>query len=249
MGRSAEGVGRIGTFTASAERRRRARRGVAASAIVPLGTVSRSTSIGGRSTRPTTPCGHEGRRGACRPDRPASRLRRRARRACPGRRPSSGAPCRRRAPARARRRAPARAARPPRSSRPTRSRSRTLPFTCTTISTSSSTRSAGSATGQAVPQPPFAEHAPELLRHVRRVGLDQRDRGLGREAGGRVVGMPLDLVDELHHGGDRRVEREPAVDVVGHLRDRVVRLARQRAVARIARGRRPPARARCARAG
>ena len=39
-----------------------------------------------------------------------------------------------------------------------------------------------------------------------------------------------DLVDELHHRGDRRVEREAAVDVVGDLGDRLMRLARQRRV-------------------
>ena len=80
-----------------------------------------------------------------------------------------------------------------------------------------------------LPQALTAEPLPELLGHVRRVRLDQADRGLGREAHlarpGRVVLHAVDLVDELDHGRDRRVELEPPEDVVGHLGDRFVRPA------------------------
>ena len=70
-----------------------------------------------------------------------------------------------------------------------------------------------------------------------RVGLDQRDSRLGCEASGGVVRAPADLVHELHDGRDRRVQREPAADVVGHLRDRLVRLPRQRSLDRLLRRR------------
>ena len=79
-----------------------------------------------------------------------------------------------------------------------------------------------------LPQPLVAERRPQLLGDVRRVRLDQRDRGLGREARARRRRVAPELVDQLHHRGDRRVEDEPAPDVVGHPRDRLVRLARQR---------------------
>ncbi len=99
------------------------------------------------------------------------------------------------------------------------------------------------------PQALAAEPLPELLGEMRRVGLDQRDGGLRGEAGGGVVGRAADLVDELHHRGDRGVEREAPVDVVGDLGDRLVRLARQRRVRRARRQASRPARAPPARAG
>ena len=79
-----------------------------------------------------------------------------------------------------------------------------------------------------LPQARASQHRPELLGDVRRVRLDERHRGLGREAGGRIVGLARDLVHELHHRRDRRIQREATADVVGHFRDRLVRLARER---------------------
>ena len=46
----------------------------------------------------------------------------------------------------------------------------------------------------------------------------------------RIVRRLRELVHELHHRGDRRVEDEAAADVVGDARDRLVRLARERRV-------------------
>ena len=81
------------------------------------------------------------------------------------------------------------------------------------------------------------EPLPKLLRDVRRVRLDQRDDRFGREAGRGIVCRGSQRVDQLHHGGDRRVEDEAATDVVAHLRDRLVRLAGQRAFRRTLTGR------------
>ena len=146
------------------------------------------------------------------------------RRAAPAR---SGAPAPSRTPSRARS--------APSSGSPaaTRIRSRTLPFTCTTSSISSRSSCDSSATGHgSAHSRSWPSSRPQLLGDVRRVRLDQRHRRLGREARRRVVGRLRQLVHELHHGRDRRVEDEPPLDVVGHLRDRLVRLARERRAGR-----------------
>ncbi len=44
------------------------------------------------------------------------------------------------------------------------------------------------------------------------------------------AGLPPDLVDQLHHRRDGRVELEAPIDVVGDLRDRLVRLAHERRI-------------------
>src|SRR4051812_19859576 len=79
-----------------------------------------------------------------------------------------------------------------------------------------------------LPQPLVPQALPQLLGDVRRIRLDQRQRRLDGEARRRVVRLARDRVHELHHGGDRRVQREPATDVVRDLRDRLVRLPRER---------------------
>ena len=83
-------------------------------------------------------------------------------------------------------------------------------------------------------QPRVAEPLPQLLGDVRRVRLDEREHGLGREADlarpRRVVLDAVDLVHELEQRGDRRVELEAAQDVVGDAVDRPVGRADQRAV-------------------
>ena len=77
------------------------------------------------------------------------------------------------------------------------------------------------------------ETLPELLRDVRRIRLDQRDRGLGGEPRVRSTRIPAELVDQLHHGRDRRVELKAAAYVVGDLRDRRVSLAGQRSIGQV----------------
>ena len=70
---------------------------------------------------------------------------------------------------------------------------------------------------------------------MRREGEDQRGRGRGREAHrGTALGVaveavlePVGVVDQLHHGGDRGVELEAALEVPGHLVDRPVGLGQQ----------------------
>src|SRR5262249_19165831 len=80
----------------------------------------------------------------------------------------------------------------------------------------------------------MAELLPQLLGHVRAEGPQQeqgrlhrfaneRDAVSGRSdavSGGGLEG--LERVDELHDRGDRRVEMELALDVVGHSLDRLV---------------------------
>src|SRR3954469_3424908 len=78
-----------------------------------------------------------------------------------------------------------------------------------------------------LPQPLVAQQRPQLLRHVRRVGLDQRDGGLRGEAPARSGWVGAERVDELHHRCDQRVEDEAPADVVAHARDRLVRLPLQ----------------------
>ena len=63
-----------------------------------------------------------------------------------------------------------------------------------------------------LPDAPALEHLPDLGAEVGREGEDQRGGGGGGEAdGGVAVGIaveavlePVGVVDELHHGGDRR---------------------------------------------
>src|ERR1044072_2737867 len=127
------------------------------------------------------------------------------------------------------------------SSTDTSTRSRTRPFTCSTSSNVSRRSWPSSATGHGcaqgrswrgagapprlLPPPLLPERRPQFLRDVRRVRLDQRDRGLGGEARARRGRIAPELVDQLHHRRNRRVEDEAAADVVGHLRDRLVRLS------------------------
>ena len=132
---------------------------------------------------------------------------------------------------------------PPRSTSATWTRSRSFPFTCTTTSTVSRSSSAGSASGHGCSQSRSCpSRCPQLLGDVRCVRLDQRHGRLGREARVTAAGVAGELVDELHHGRDAGVEREAPADVVGHLRDRLVRLPcqrRRRPAHRPARSRRP----------
>src|SRR5207237_4075972 len=76
-----------------------------------------------------------------------------------------------------------------------------------------------------------AELRPELLGHVRTEGAEQQQGRLDRFAherdalgGGAVAGglESLERVDELHDRGDRGVEVELALDVVGYALDRLV---------------------------
>ena len=83
----------------------------------------------------------------------------------------------------------------------------------------------------------MAEHLPELRGHVRRPGLEQRDGGLRGEARAGRGGVVGQLVDQLHHRRDRRVELHPPADIVGDPLDRLVGLADERPVARVALGR------------
>ncbi len=76
----------------------------------------------------------------------------------------------------------------------------------------------------------MAQPLPQLLRDVRGIGLDQAHRGLGGEPRSRIVRVPVDLVHELHHRRDRRVQREAPPDVVRDLGDRAMRLPGERRV-------------------
>ncbi len=85
-----------------------------------------------------------------------------------------------------------------------------------------------------LPQPLAAERRPQLLGDVRRVGLDQRDQGRGREPDDRGLGVAAprrSLVEQLHGRGDGGVEVEALCRVASRLVDRPVRLARQREAA------------------
>ncbi len=101
-------------------------------------------------------------------------------------------------------------------------RSRTLPLTCTTIVTVSTTSLAGSATGQrcACTWPPRAP-LPQLGGDVRGHGRHQQQQGVDGLVEGRGAAAPLgaldvavELVGELHEGGHGGVVR-PALVLVG----------------------------------
>ena len=114
-------------------------------------------------------------------------------------------------------------------------RSRTFPFTWTTIVTRSTCANAGSATGQALRVDPrtFAVPAlPGLGRHVRcHRRKHEQDRvdsfvPLGSVQGRESTGVPLETVGEFHTCGDCGVEAPP-LEVVCHLRDEPVRRTSQ----------------------
>ena len=132
-------------------------------------------------------------------------------------------------------------------------RSRTLPLTCTTISTMSRSSSDRSASGQRrLPHALAGQRLVDLRAGVRGEREDQRSRGRGREVQRRRldgVAAAVGLVDQLHDRGDRGVEREAAGHVVGDLVDRPVRLAHQLEVVALGRLRAGPAAAAARRAG
>ena len=232
---------------------------------------TRRAATGSCSNRRTTRCARTSRRSAKRPSRPRSAssptvtgastshrhghplAERRGSRACPGRRSSSGPACRRGATRTfsdcSARSTSSYSGSPVSTSK----RSRTLPFTCTTSSNVSRSRKRRiGLRPRVLPQALVPEPLPQLLGDVRRVRLDQAHRGLGGEARVRRGRVLRQLVDQLHHRGDRRVELEAALDVVGHPRDRRVGLARQRAAvtgARRSAARQPRARPATAGAG
>src|SRR3954469_19769038 len=90
----------------------------------------------------------------------------------------------------------------------------------------------------------------DLRAAVRGEREDQRGGGGGAElqrGRGDGVAAAVALVDELHDGGDRRVEREAPGHVVRHLVDRPVRLAHELEVLAVGRVQRPARRPRLAR--
>ena len=128
--------------------------------------------------------------------------------------------------------APARRAPPPPSVAGTCSRSRSLPFTCTTsskVSRSSMRRVGHRPRLSHSRSPPSRSHSSSATCGANGWISETAVSAAKRAAGS--SGVRRDLVDQLHHGGDRRVEGEAPADVVGDLRDRLVRLPRQRPVA------------------
>ena len=123
----------------------------------------------------------------------------------------------------------ARPARPRTASAETSTRSRTRPFTWTTSSNVSRSSSARSASGHGCSHSrscPSTSHSSSATcgayGWISETAVSAAKRAPG------AVGSSRQLVDELHHRRDRRVElkRRPMSSVT--LRDRLVRLARQR---------------------
>ena len=124
------------------------------------------------------------------------------------------------------------------------SRSISLPFTCTTSWISSRASSAGSASGHG------SSHTrrPVIISYTSapRCGANGKisDPAVATanrtSPGGADLALPVDLVRQLHHGGDGGVEAEVGLHVPGDLVDRPVRLAEQVARLAVKRGRTVP---------